>query len=416
MDPEFIDLTPLRKRLGEPPRKVGFFSLSPLYFPEPPWLRGEQKTVPLKRLFAGFDQVWKEGRVLWGHVVRANANLFTPGTDDCPGLMIFSFSDSDETAVNLLPVYAKRLYDLRLSVLPNPTWTQSETEWWEDMTNDRSYQRGVKLPAAWQQEKADYRGSSIFFHRGHLPGTFIQSRLMPLLVNPKTDIAMPVPCSYWPKGMAEWLAAHHGRQEPITDSNAAKSLQIIAMEDREAAYQSVFGPIVSVLHELIPGPRHVDVYTFNWPAPRHEHAYVSGGMSDAEQPGGGAYARIELVFYAKHHAPWCSSFVRSFARCPWETGAAIGPWHTIPLGEHAEAVLDTARFPALMFFPGVAKSERSLHSVPLFAQASVRFLSIVPITQAELDFKRNAGTEALVAIIQEKGLDLAFDPDRPSLV
>jgi hypothetical protein len=69
-----------------------------------------------------------------------------------------------------------------------------------------------------------------------------------------------------------------------------------------------------------------------------------------------------------------------------------------------------------MFFPGVAKPESPIHEESVFAASGIRFMTVVPITQAELDFKLNAGTEALIARIQEARFDLAFDPERLSLV
>lgn len=166
----------------------------------------------------------------------------------------------------------------------------------------------------------------------------------------------------------------------------------------------------------MPGPDHIDVYTFQWPDPRNEHGYVSGGMSNLLQPDGGDFSRIELVLYSKHPDPRFAKLLQVFARYPWQTGAALGPWDTVPLGDHAEAVLGNSQFPALMFFPGVAKPESPVHHEIAFAASGIRFMTVVPITHAELEFKLNAGTEALIARIQETRLDLAFDPERPSMV
>jgi hypothetical protein len=69
-----------------------------------------------------------------------------------------------------------------------------------------------------------------------------------------------------------------------------------------------------------------------------------------------------------------------------------------------------------MFFPGVAKPESPIHESPAFAEPGVRFLTVVPITQSELELKLNSGAEALIARIQECRFDLAFDPERPSMV
>jgi hypothetical protein len=288
-----------------------------------------------------------------------------------------------------------------------PGWSKRELEWWEDMVNDMSYQRGFRLPTEWEPTGDAYRGSTVLFHRAHLPNRRIVSRMMPFLVDPEKGFAQLVPASFWPDGLVDWLESVQSECDPPEPE----------MRDiREAAYTEFFGPIQSVFHEYLPGPGHLDVYTFHWPVPREEFGYVSGGMSDRDQPGAGDFSRIELVFYAKAKSSNHARLVWSFAKYPWDTGAAIRPFDSIPLGDHGEAALGSARFEALLFLPGVAKPESPIHGSPLVVDHSVRLLTIVPITRPELDFKLTAGVEALMEKFREARFDLAFDPDRASLV
>jgi hypothetical protein len=415
-------LPALRERLGNPKRDLGWFKPSPMEFPEPPFLKNvSAHDDQTKLIIHSFKHLWKHGVVVWGYVVRANALLFSPGSEDCPGTMIFSATDTDESALELLPQFTRRLGELRECDSPSPQWNQKETEWWEDLNDDMSYHKGVRLPAEWQTGNADYKGSSVIFHRPHLPGGYFQSRVLPILVDPVGNLVQTIPFSYWPDGLAEYLIEHFGFGKNENAARRPDLLEYLArdpidQEDREAAYNRVFGPIVSVLHELMPGPDHLDIYKFQWPAPRNEHGYVSGGMSNLLQPNGGEFSRVELVFYSKHHDTRFAKLLQVFSRYPWQTGASLGPWDTIPLGDLAEAVLGTHRFPALMFFPGVARPESSIHQMPAFAACDVRFFTAVPITQAELEFKLSAGTEAIIQRIDEIRLDLAFDPERPSMV
>lgn len=415
-------LPAIRERLGNPKRSLGLFKPSPLEFPEPPWLKNvSPNDDQTKLIFHSFKHLWKHGVVVWGYVIRANSLLYSPGSDDSPGTMIFSSTDTDASALENLPQLARRLNALRECEQPSSDWTQKETEWWEDLNDDMSYQKGVRLPAGWQPGNHEYKGSSVLFHRPHLSGGYIQSRLLPILLDPVGNMVQTISSAYWPEGLAEYLAEHAGFETNANAGRVPDPLDFLASdpvdhEDREEAFTRVFGPIVSVLHELMPGPDHIDVYTFHWPEPRDEHGYVSGGMSNLLQTDAGQFSRIELVFYSKKHDPPFAKLLQVFARYPWQTGASLGPWDTVPLGDHADGVLGTSRFPALMFFPGVAKPESPIHQEVVFATSGIRFMTVVPITQEELDFKLTAGTEALIAGIQEARFDLAFDPERASMV
>jgi Suppressor of fused protein (SUFU) len=422
MPNSFISLATIREKLGNPPRGLGFFKPSPLAFVEPPWLSGVSvKDDPTKEIFGAFKTVWKHGNVVWARVIRANRALYAEGADDCPGTVIFSPTASDADAFDQLSVLARCLIELGDTKEPDPDWPQRVAEWWEDLQNDMSYHRGFRLPAEWQPTNGDYKASSVVFHRAHLPGSKVQSRFIPLLVDPVGNIAQIIPVTYWPTGMAEWLALEHGVD--LTSAGQVGELDVVDClapdpldsGHRERAYENVFGPIASVYHELVPGPHHIDVYKFVWPEPRAEVAYLSGGMNNAMQIGSGDFSRIELVFYAKNEDQRFAELVRSFAHYPWQTGASIGPWHTIPLGSYAEAALGSDRFSALLFFPGVAKPDSHVHQAREFSSSGTRFLTIIPITQAELEQKLEHGIESLLAKMTELHFDLAFAPDRQSM-
>ena len=378
----------------------------------------------MKEILRAMKTIWKHGVVVWAQVVQANARMYAPGPEDCPGTVIFSATEPDEIAFASLPKLTGKLHDLLDHESPGAHWTKRETEWWEDLHNDGSYHRGYKLPEEWQTTAKDYKGSSVLFHRAHLPGGIIQSRILPILVDPIACVAQVLPASYWPAGMADWLRTSQsphddeGESQPPSFESTVESLATdrVDREKREAIYTLVFGPIVSVLHEMLPSPHHIDVYRFEWARPRDEYGYVTGGMSDAIQPGESEFGQIELVFYAKAHSPLFPKLLHSFARYPWETGSSIGPGDTIPLGHHAGAVLGSDRFAALLFLPGVAAPETAIHDHPEFGISGTRLLTIVPITPSELDYKLTQGLQPLLNLLRDQKFDLAFSPDRLALV
>jgi hypothetical protein len=164
------------------------------------------KDDPLRELFDGINSLWKHGVIVWGRVIRANVRLYRPGNDDCPGTVIFSATAPDDVTIGKLHDLGRRFNTLQDAQAQSPSWGQRENEWWEDLQNDMSYHRGFDLPSEWQLGVTDYKGSSLMFHKGPLHGGYIQSRILPLLVDPVSSLALVVPFKYWPEGMAEWLA------------------------------------------------------------------------------------------------------------------------------------------------------------------------------------------------------------------
>lgn len=417
-------LDKIRADIGAPPRSLGWFKPSPFSFSEPPWMEmAKDSDEPMKEIVRNQKTLWKRGIVVWGGIVRANNNLYQPGTDDCPGLVVFSPTAPDAEAVEELPGLVEKLWKLGDDEVPDPDRTQREREWWEDLQNGMSYNRGCKLPEEWQARTKDYKGSTILFPRSHLAGGVITSRLVPLLVDPMTNMVQLVPASRWPEGMGEWLEA----ERSASLSSAALELALggsadflvenpMNRQELEQAYGSVFGPVVSVYHQLVPLPHHIDIYRFRWEAPRDEYGYVTGGMSDAIQPAGGDFERIELVFYTKHHDERFMKLLQSFARYPWETGASISPGDTIPLGDYGDVMLGSDRFKALMFFPGVARPENPIYEAPCLIASNIRLLTVVPLTEAELNFKLSHDARQFFDLLREKRFDLAFAPDRACLM
>jgi hypothetical protein len=412
---EFPSLDSLRARLGPPPRKLGWFEEPPIAFPEPPWLKDVSVTDdPCKRVFANFKSLWKNGRVVWGRLIMANRTLFESGTNDAPGEVLYSLTADDQHAIDHLAPLVAKLWSLVTDPDPAAALTPSEAEWKEDLQTGTSFHAGVRLPETWQPVGHIYMASSPVFHRGHLPNGRIDSRFLPLLVNPEVPrLAMVIPHSFWPPGLHEWMLAHSG-----IEPEAPPPLPENHLEEREKIYATHLGPISSVFHETEVRESHIDVYCFDWlSTPRGEVAFVTGGMSDRDQPGvSGDFQRVELVFYAKQKALPFVELLRNFAHYPWETGAAIGPWHTFPLGDMAETALGTPRFPGLVLIPGTAKSERSIWEALTVNGQRVFFLTVFPITQAELDFSLENGSAALGELLTTKRFNIEFDPQRTSLV
>ena len=190
------------------------------------------------------------------------------------------------------------------------------------------------------------------------------------------------------------------------------------MDSRERLYSEVFGPIATVFHETEQRGAHIDVYKFDPREGRDFFTYATGGMSTLDQPGleGDDMARTELVFYSTSHSPLYPELLRNFAHYPFETGAAIAGWDTVPLGAHAERALGSARFQTLWFCAATRKEDMVLVPRLTTAGHTVYPMMIVPLTDPEFSFLSEHGVQEFLARISASPVSVVFDPSRESVL
>lgn len=187
------------------------------------------------------------------------------------------------------------------------------------------------------------------------------------------------------------------------------------MRDREKHYERFFGPLPeSVLHSTDTVIPHVDIYQF----PPHENrpywTLITGGMSDLRQPGiaDGLSPRAEILTYAQEPRPWMFDVLKGLAEMPFGYDTYLHWWHTVPNGMPMTA--KASKLTNFFFLP------------PYFEDAEfdtlridgddVDILWMIPITDAELQFKLEHGADALEQLFESKGLNRIIDESRKSLV
>jgi len=390
---------------------MAWFSKPPIVYQRPPWLTATIDD-PLNNLFGNFKLLWKEGIVVWAWVVMANQALYEEGADDFPGEVLYSFKDADEEALHELPGLGERLWNLKIANSPDPGWSEREAEIAADLADEMVFHAGFRLPENWLPHERDYRLSTIIFHREHLPGGRLQTRLLPLLIFPFQPFhAVVVPFQFWPDEVIELVNDYKTVVRAVSPA-------LDPREQRETAYEDVFGPISSVLHELLPGPDHLDVYIFAPREGREHWTFATGGMSDRDQPDGdeSCPSRTELVFYSSKKQPSLLEALRIQARYPWETGQPLGHGHTLPLGDNAELILGSDRFSVLLLIAALQKNDSRLGGMIQVDGAPVYPLMVVPLTESEFTFYQTNGMEAFIKKVSESTVSIIFDPDRESVV
>lgn len=187
---------------GATPRKFSLWDgLTYLRVARPEWLY-QNPNDELETLFLTLSKLKRNGQVVWGHIVQANSQLFSPGRWDCPAEVVYSLHDPD-TGLEELSEIAGELYGMK-GTEPDDPVLQVIADY---LTNEMTRVYGLAVPASICQR---YRCqiTTTYVVRKHLPkpDRCLRRRFLPLVVHPTTHVALPLPSRYWPKALIEWWA------------------------------------------------------------------------------------------------------------------------------------------------------------------------------------------------------------------
>ena len=182
-------LASLRQRyaaLQQNPTRSTFESMCA---PSPSWLKpsdalSEVSTTQLRLL--------AEGKIFWAALVQANKLMFSPGTADCPGLLVYSTDQHFDARPHELRAIASRILELKGSTPADPELKEIATV----VTDEMARSLGWKVPEALTDN--DVRAAAFLIFRQHIPGRVLTASLFPILVHPSTQAVMIVPSETWP--------------------------------------------------------------------------------------------------------------------------------------------------------------------------------------------------------------------------
>jgi hypothetical protein len=176
----------LPEKMLAAPRKFPFFDrFSYLKIQPPAWASDDKIT----KFFEQYRHALVHGRLILAAIVQANNKLFSPGSTDRPALITYDL-DSKLKPEELVRL-ARRIFALRSGEPAN-----DEEQHLADHLNDE-YERsfGWSLPPDFAPPSC--RISTIFFARKHLPGRYLQEKILPVCVDPETGVAVMFPMKYW---------------------------------------------------------------------------------------------------------------------------------------------------------------------------------------------------------------------------
>ncbi len=165
------------------------YSHGPLGVTAPQWFAHDPV---FQRWFAALPALWRDGTVVWSQLVQANTLLFSKGTADCPGEVLFD--PTGRVAPERFAEAAQAMYQLKGLRLRNP-WLRFFAD---ALTHERVRTSGHDLPASLGAR--GMQTASLLFFRQHLPGGVLGGGRLPLLVSREhPGIVMMLPSKYWPE-------------------------------------------------------------------------------------------------------------------------------------------------------------------------------------------------------------------------
>jgi hypothetical protein len=202
-------LDSIRKKLGPEPRRIGIFRWADKVFSIPDSLRGMMPDdEPLIDTLLRQKEIWREGKIVWGHIVVANRGLYRPGKDDLPGEVVYSLNAADQEALEKLPKVANALSDAKFAEKEPDEFAPQEREIVEHLRQERERAFGMRVPTSVSHGLECYT-STFWAHRAHLPEGELGGKLVPLLVLVrKVHDVLIIPFKFWPDEMSvPWSTA-----------------------------------------------------------------------------------------------------------------------------------------------------------------------------------------------------------------
>ncbi|GEM_PF-1347705 len=200
-------LTECRDQFYEAPRDFGI-AVERMLLVNPPWITRLRFGDALARLVQNrtLRQLFRTGHIVWGHVIQANDELFTPApstdsyTYDRAGEIVFVPDAGEVVTPSILAAVAGGLVELRFA-----SEVDTELEPWADYLNAETTRVvGWRVPGR-LSPSADCFVSTTLFRRDHLPEGVLCRSLLPVVVAAQPPyFAMPLPRWYWPSTLLEW--------------------------------------------------------------------------------------------------------------------------------------------------------------------------------------------------------------------
>jgi hypothetical protein len=189
------------------------------------------------------------------------------------------------------------------------------------------------------------------------------------------------------------------------------------IDEREAHYEKFIGKISDeVMHSTDVKPVHVDIYTFPPAEKRPYYTLLTGGMSDVRQNIPAKFPhlspRAEILTYVSKPQGWMYNVLKGLAEMPSDDNTFLHWYHSVPNGKPMTAV--PSELTAYFFVPPYLEDQG--FNPMIVGGEKTDFLVLVPITNQELNFKREHGANGLLDKFDQNNFNYVIDESRKSFV
>ncbi len=186
------------------------------------------------------------------------------------------------------------------------------------------------------------------------------------------------------------------------------------------------GKIETVFHELVSDLVHVDVHYVEPTDGKPYHTLITSGMSDLPMTvpeGAEDFRHAELVISLPPSWPltqkafedernyWPIRWLKILARLPHEYNTWLGYGHTVPNGDAPQPFAPNTKLCCSLLLLPVLVPDDFLE-LTLSDDKTIRFYSLVPLYEEEVDFKLKQGADALVERFEEAEVSELLDIKR----
>jgi len=179
-----------------------------------------------------YENLLKEGKLVWGSLVQANTAIFEPGADNLPATYIYSTEEYFKSNPSHLLEIANRIFNLKGKKSGDALLDATA----ELVTDERKDSCSHPIPYRLTDGHEVYI-CSVYLFRCFLPAGRLTSRTQPLLVNPPHNgLALPLPLKFWSKQLITEMTNPSGQQ---SDQTLWKT--IWQTEESPPAFFPVFG-------------------------------------------------------------------------------------------------------------------------------------------------------------------------------
>jgi len=198
------------------------------------------------------------------------------------------------------------------------------------------------------------------------------------------------------------------------------------IEEISAHIEAHLGPVETVYHEIISDAVHIDVHFVKPTAASPYIRLVTSGMSDLPMT---TPAEVDVPQHAEllmtlppgwklddaslkdERWYWPIRVLKMLARLPHKHATWLGWGHTVPHGDPPQPYADNVGFSGAIVLPSVSVPE-AFHSLHIEGRKTITFYAVVPLFEAEMNFKLRHGTDALLERLDKKRVSDVVNPAR----